>query len=130
LEDYYNRDRQAYYNAENEVQGTKYHEGEDMTTWIDYFTTGFLVEAQKVAESLSAIGFGRVSEQDELIFLDKDEIKIMDFLTTTGRITSRDVEEILGIAKRTAQLKLKNIVEKGLITPQGAGPSTFYILRK
>jgi predicted HTH transcriptional regulator len=52
----------------------------------------------------------------------------MDFLSTTGQITSRDVEEILKIAKRTAQLKLKNLVEKKLIQMQGKGPASYYIL--
>lgn len=128
LEDYYNRDRQSYYNALNDIQGTHYHEGEDITPWIEYFVLGFLVEARKVAEAISMIGFGKVSQESDQVFLDKDEIKIMDFLSTTGRLTSNDVIEILGIAKRTAQLKLKNLVDKKLITPQGAGPSTFYIL--
>lgn len=129
LEDYYNRDRQSYYNAENEVQGKEYHEGEDITSWLEYFVEGFLVEARKVHESLSAIGFGKISEAKEQVFLDKDELKIMDFLTTTGQMTSSDVEDILGIAKRTAQLKLKTLVDKGLLKVEGKGPSTFYILK-
>ncbi|MFA5933212.1 MAG: Fic family protein [Microgenomates group bacterium] len=128
LEDYYNRDRLGYYNALNEIQGNHYHEGEDSTHWLEYFVTGFLVEARKVAESIAQIGFGKVSDISEQVFLDKDEIKIMDFLSTTGRMTSRDVEDILNIAKRTSQLKLKSLVDKKLITLKGKGPSTYYIL--
>jgi Fic family protein len=128
LEDYYNRDRLAYYNAENVIQGNKYHEGEDCTSWLEYFVEGFLVEARKVAELIQSIGYGKISESSEQVFLDRDEIKIMDFLTTTGKLTSKDVQEVLGIAKRTSQLKLKGLLEKGLITAQGAGPSTYYIL--
>lgn len=128
LEDYYNRDRQSYYNALNTVQGNKYHEGADITIWLDYFTTGFLVEARKVAEAIASIGFGQVHDQSSQVFLDRDEIKIMDFLTTTGRLTSSDVMEVLGVAKRTAQLKLGNLIEKGLIEAQGRGPSTSYAL--
>ncbi|MDO8570549.1 MAG: Fic family protein [Candidatus Daviesbacteria bacterium] len=130
LEDYYNRDRLAYYNALNAIQGKHYHEGEDSTTWLEYFTIGFLVEARKVAEAITLTGFGKISNKEEQIFLDKDEIKIMDFLTTTGKIISNDVVEILGIAKRTSQLKLKNLVDKGLIQSEGRGPSTFYILKE
>lgn len=130
LEDFYNRDRQEYYNAENEVQGEKYHEGDDITPWLDYFVTGFLVEARKVADIINSIGFGQTAIKDSPIFLDKDEVKIMDFLTTTGQITSDDVMEVLHIAKRTAQLKLKNLIEKGLLDVQGKGPSTFYVLHQ
>lgn len=130
LEDYYNKDRLAYYNALNTVQGKHYHEGEDLTSWLEYFVIGFLIEARKVAEAIALTGFGKISDKEEQIFLDKDEIKIMDFLSTTGKITSNDVMEILIIAKRTSQLKLKNLLDKGLIQAEGKGPSTFYILKK
>ncbi len=127
LEDFYNTDRQEYYNAENEIQGNKYHEGQDMTNWLDYFVLGFLVEARKVRDGIKSVGFNKTDAQSQ-VFLDKDEIQIMDFLSTTGQITSRDVEEILKIAKRTAQLKLKNLVEKKLIKMEGKGPASYYTL--
>lgn len=130
LEDYYNRNRMSYYNAENFAQGTSYQEDMDFTTWLEYFTTGFLVETRKVLEQIQSIGFGHVSKKSEQIFLDRDEIQIMDFLTTTGRVTSDDVVDILKLAKRSAQLKLKSLVDKKLLKPQGKGPSTYYILFK
>lgn len=130
LEDYYNRDRMSYYNAENRAQGKKYDEDMDFTYWLEYFTTGFLVEARKALEQIQSIGFGKVSKKSEQIFLDRDEIKIMDFLTTTGRIVSEDVVDVLGVAKRTAQLKLKNLSDKGLLKLSGKGPSSYYTLVK
>ncbi len=128
LEDYYNRDRMSYYNAENAVQGHHYKKSADFSSWLEYFTAGFLVEAGKAVEQIQSIGFGKVSKKSEQIFLDKAEIQIMDFLTTTGRITSDDAVDILGVAKRTAQLKLKNLSDKGLLKLEGKGPSSFYSL--
>lgn len=128
LEDYYNRDRMSYYSAENKTQGKNYREDMDFTTWLEYFTTGFLVEARKVLEQIQSIGFGKVSKRKEQIFLDRDEIQIMDFLTTTGRITSDDVVDVLRVAKRTAQLKLQNLQKKGLLKLNGKGPSSYYSL--
>lgn len=128
LDDYYNRDRMSYYNAENKAQGASYQKTMDFTYWLEYFTGGFLVEARKALEQIQAIGFGKVSKKSEQIFLDRNEIQIMDFLTTTGRITSDDVVDILKLAKRSAQLKLKGLVDKKLIKPQGKGPSTYYVL--
>lgn len=130
LEDYYNRDRMSYYNAENRAQGKNYQKDMDYTTWLEYFATGFLVEARKVLEQIQSIGFGKVSKKNEQIFLDRDEIQIMDFLTTTGRITSDDVLDILRVAKRTAQLKLKGLSDKGLLKLMGKGPSSYYILAR
>ena len=130
LEDYYNRDRLAYYNAEHEVQGYHYNEKADFTPWLEYFTSGFLVEARKVMEKVEQIGFGKVSKKSEQVFLDRDEIQIMDFLTTTGRVTSDDVVDILKLTKRSAQLKLKKLTDNKLIRTQGKGPSTYYILAR
>lgn len=130
LEDYYNRDRMSYYNAENKAQGKSYQKDMDYTNWLEYFTTGFLVEARKALEQVQSIGFGKASKKSEQIFLDRDEIQIMDFLTTTGRITSDDVVDVLGVAKRTAQLKLKNLSDKGLLKMNGKGPSSYYSLAR
>lgn len=130
LEDYYNRDRMSYYNAENRAQGKNYQKDMDFTFWFDYFTSGFLVEARKALEQIQSIGFGKVSKKSEQVFLDRDEIQIMDFLTTTGAVTSDDVVDILGVAKRTAQLKLKNLSSKGLLKLDGKGPSSYYSLAR
>ncbi len=130
LEDYYNRDRMSYYNAENKAQGKNYSKDMDFSYWLEYFTTGFLVEARKVLEQIQSIGFGKVSKKSEQIFLDAQEIQIMDFLTTTGRITSDDVVDVLGVAKRTAQLKLKTLTDKKLLRLNGKGPASYYTLAR
>jgi len=129
LEDYYNRDRMSYYNAENKAQGKSYQKDMDFSMWLEYFTAGFLIEARKVLEQIQSIGFGKVSKKSEQIFLDRDELQIMDFLTTTGRITSYDVADILKVARRTAQLKLKRLVDTGLLRRHGSTTSIFYTLR-
>jgi Fic family protein len=130
LEDYYNRDRQSYYNSLNTVQGTHYQETAELTPWLDYFVQGFLVEARKVSESIAMIGFAKETDEETQVFLNQDELKIMDFLATTGKLTSNDVQDVLGIAKRTSQLKLKGLLDKGLIKSEGKGPSTFYTLKE
>lgn len=128
LEDFYNRNRQEYYDALASSSGPKYKSGVDYTPWLEYFIAGFLVEARKVSEKIQSIGFGKSGQKNQQVFLDSDEIKIMDFLTTTGRVTSDDVVDILKIAKRTSQLKLKGLLEKGLIKQEGKARATFYTL--
>ncbi|MBI3486174.1 Fic family protein [Candidatus Daviesbacteria bacterium] len=128
LEDYYNRDRLAYYNGLASSSGTKFSDSVDFTPWLEYFVEGFLYEAKNVADKIESIGFAK-TESDTQVFLDRDEVKIMDFLTSTGRITSQDVEDLLKVAKRTAQLKLKKLIEKKLISIAGSGPATYYLLK-
>jgi Fic family protein len=127
LEEFYNRNRQQYYDAERFGSGDEYQEGQDMTPWIEYFVAGFLVEARKVRKIITSLGFDKANIKTQT-FLDSDELKIMDMINSTLSITSDDVMDLLKIAKRTAQLKLKGLVEKELIQVRGKGPSTFYVL--
>lgn len=127
LEDYYNQNRKAYYEA---LQTGKSYEDRlkvDLSQWLSYYIEGFLSEARKVKDqilSLSAVGNLKTTRN----VLDKDELKIVDFVVSLGRITSADVVEILGIPKRTAQDKLKRLEDIKVLVKRGAGPSTYYII--
>lgn len=128
LEEFYNKERQDYYNALAYGWDETYHEGADLTDWLEYFIAGFLIEARKVKEVITSLGFDK-GTVGQPTFLDPDEIKIMDFVTTTTRMTSDDVADLVKVAKRTAQMKLKCLVEKDLIAVRGRGPSTYYTLK-
>jgi Fic family protein len=127
LEDYYNRDRKSYYENLQTAETYKKRENIDLTNWLEYYVGGFSEEVEKLREQilvLSAIGGNELAPQ----VLDKDELKIVDFVTTVGRLTSQDAVDILEIPKRTAQDKLKKLVEKGVLVKKGKGPATDYII--
>lgn len=129
LEDYYNRDRRAYYEALQTGKNYKEREEVDPTPWLEYYVNGFLDEAKRVKDlvlNLSVVG----NTQSTRNTLNKDELKIVDFLVTVGRITSSDVIDILGVPRRTAQAKLKKLEDAKIIEKTGAGPTTYYIIHK
>jgi Fic family protein len=126
LEEFYNKNRQDYYNALSYGWDVKYQDGAEITDWLEYFMAGFLVEARKVALKIESLGMSKTHDKASTVYLDGDEHKIMDFLISTGKLTSEDVIRLLHIAKRTAQLKIKNLVEKGVVKSEGKGPATFY----
>ena len=64
------------------------------------------------------------------IYLDKDQVKILDFLETIGRITVKDVIDILECPQRTAQFNLQKLKKIKMIQQIGKGPSSAYILTK
>lgn len=129
LDEYYNQDRLEYYNALQIEKTYRERIGEDITSWLEYFTEGFLVEAMRVKDDIQSTGLDKVPGKGEQIFVDKDEIPIIEFLTTVGRITSDDVVDILKVAKRTAQNKLKRLIEKGLIKQEGSGTAVYYVIK-
>lgn len=129
LDEYYNQDRLEYYNALQIEKTYRERVGKDITSWLEYFTEGFLVEAMRVKMDIQSTGLDKITSQEEQIFLDKDEVAIAEFLTTVGRVTSSDVVDILKVAKRTAQLKLKKLTEKGLLIQKGGGNTFYYELK-
>ena len=127
LEDYYNTNRQAYYKAIN--VGKTYDERRlDITSWLEYFVKGFKKEIDEVKNkilSLSArqVG-GKIKSQ---IYLTPEQLKVIDFLDQVGRISAKDVADVLSCPKRTAQLQLQKLKKIKIIKAIGKGKSTLYI---
>lgn len=127
LEDFYNRDRKRYYLALQTGDTYVARQGVDLTRWLEYFVEGFWEEVLRVKEqilTLQAVGEKGITQQ----ILDEDELKMVDFVVTIGKITSSDVVDILRVPKRTAQAKLKRLEDIHVLEKQGAGPSTYYVV--
>lgn len=129
LEDYYNQNRKGYYQSLQTGKTYQERQGTDLTPWLEYYVEGFLVEALKVKDSITNISVIKSVNTRQNI-LDTDELKIVDFAISIGRITSSDVEDILRIPKRTAQFKLKKLEEKGVFKQVEAGPKSYYEVNK
>jgi len=130
LEDYYNHDRPAYYKAIH--LGKNYEERlkADSTNWLEYFIKGFKVEMDNVRNAVIPLSLdvkmkGKINGP---VYLDKNQIKIIDFMMTMGRIDSNDVVDILDVDKRTAQRYINEILKTKLIRKERKGPASFYIL--
>jgi len=129
LEDYYNRDRQSYYEAIN--IGENYEKRRtDFTPWLEYFVRGFKEEIDNVRSIVIALSGRKVNKNiKSQIFLAKEQMEILDFLDQTGKITVKDVIDILKCPKRTAQLHLQKLKKLGMIKQVGKGPSSAYIMK-
>lgn len=120
LEDYYNRNRKAYYEALQTGETYQSRQGVDLSGWLEYFVAGFLDEVKRVRDQV-------FSPRNTLT---RDELQIVDFAITMGQITSSDVVDILNVPKRTAQAKLKRLEDSKVLRKVGAGPTTYYIIPK
>lgn len=129
LEEFYNRNRKAYYQALQTGDTYTARQNADLTSWLEYFVDGFLVEATKVRDSVLNIAL--IPQQaGQTQRLTTDELKIVDFVLTIGRITSSDVVDILRIPKRTAQDKLKKLEDMKVLEQKEKGPATYYVIPK
>ncbi|MEO5928241.1 MAG: Fic family protein [Patescibacteria group bacterium] len=128
LEDYYNTDRPAYYAAINigknwEVRRT------DFTSWLQYFVKGFKEEIAQVKHSVVSLSVKKIdADIDSQVYLDKEQVTILDFLDTMQKIAVSDVMDILRCPKRTAQLHLQKLKKLKMIKQVGKGPASKYVL--
>jgi len=129
LDDYYLEHRKEYYLALQTGKTYQRRKNADLTKWLEFFSEGFVFEMRNVKEKLTSLSLTpKLKGAQERVYLNSEEVRIVDFLTSMGKITSDDVTDITKSAKRTAQNYLKSLVEKKVIRSQGKGPSTFYIL--
>jgi len=128
LEDYYNKDRSKYYEAIN--IGKNYGERKvDFTFWLEYFVKGFKEEIDSVKEKVTYLSLkktdGKIQSQ---IYLEKEQLQILNFLDQVGRIAVSDVVDILRCPKRTAQFHLQKLKKLEILVQVGKGPSSAYVL--
>ncbi len=129
LENFFSQNRGEYISQLEKTGETfEQHTSADLTEWLGFFCQAFLHEATKVRDQILPIALA-ADEGMTQVFLDKDQLKILDFVATMGRITSQDAADILSMPKRTAQTKLKELVDAKVIWPNGKGPATYYTLK-
>ena len=129
LDSYYNKNRMEYYRQLDVGKTFADREKKDLTPWILYFTNGVIWELERIIEQIMIVRIQMKDEDGPKVILDQDEIRIIDFLSTMGTITSNDVSDILKLSKRSAQLKLKRLSELNIIEIQGKGPASYFILK-
>jgi len=130
LEDYYNTDRPSYYKAIN-VGATYNARRTDITSWLEYFISGFRIEIDEVKNRILSLSARNVDEKiQSKIYLTPEQLKIIDFVDQVGRISARDAADVLSCPRRTAQLQLQKLKKLKLIKATGRGKTTAYIAVK
>lgn len=126
LENYYNTNRRDYYAAIHLGKNYQERKNNNLSNWLEYFSTGFLVEMELVMDKIKPFLYLKKANQKKQIILSKNELRILDFLQEMNSITSSDIEDILTVSKRTAQRHLKNLIKKGLIKKHGNKKNSRY----
>lgn len=125
LDDYYDSDRMAYYNALKSVDP----ETLDLTDWLEYFTEGVLISISKVKEKVLQISLEkRKKEEKGQIALTERQMKIIEHLQRNGRITTGDMAKMFGITRQAALKELSKLVELEVIKLEGKGRGAHYVL--
>lgn len=119
LENYYNTNRPAYYDAIHLGKNYAERSASSLTPWLEYFVQGFLAEMELVMDTIAPFLYLKKSGSRKKIILTKHELQILEFLQDMRSITSEDITAILTVSLRTAQRYLAKLIKKGLLKKHG-----------
>jgi len=126
LDDYYDRDRRAYYSALKSVNQNTL----DLTQWLKYSTEGVKVSILRVKEKVLQLSIeGKKRKDKGQIALTEKQMKIVEFMQRNGRITSSNIQKMFNISRPAAYKIIKKLKELEIIEPKGAGKEIYYVLR-
>lgn len=123
LDDYYDRDRQAYYAALKTAQQSN----GDITQWLEYFTDGILYSVTEAKAAVLKVGSKRKNGQTQ-IALTPRQMKIVEFINVNGKVTNKDLQKLFNISAQAVHKELVKLVELKVIKPVGEGRAGHYIL--
>ena len=124
LDDFYDRDRQAYYAALKTAQ----ENNNDITKWLEYFTTGVAYSVNEVKEAVLKLGPKKRHISKTQISLTDKQMKIVEFMNARGKATNKDLQTLFKISAQAVHKELARLVNLKVIKPQGAGRSLYYVL--
>lgn len=127
LDDYYNEDRQAYYDALQYVDPDK----RDLTGWFGYFTEGVMVQMVKLRDKIDQLAknpiFLRLKGR---LLLNKRQWQGLEYLQANKTITNLEYQRVTGTTRETAKRDLAFLVDNNILIRHGQGKATFYKLEE
>ena len=112
LDDYYDRDRQAYYAA---LKTAQIADG-DITRWLEYFTDGILYSVTEAKDAVLKVGSKRKSGQAQIALTPK-QMQIVEFINVNGKVTNKDLQGLFKISAQAVHKELVKLVELKVIKP-------------
>ena len=124
LDDFYDRDRQAYYAALKTAQ----EHNNDITKWLEYFTTGVAYSVNEVKEAALKLGLKSKNHARTQIALTDKQMKIIECINVRGKAANKDLQALFKISGQAVHKELAKLVALKVIKPVGAGRSLHYVL--
>ena len=121
LDEYYDNDRQDYYDALNSID----LEEQDLTEWLEYFLEGFLISVSEIKNQVLLFS----PKIKERIRLSGKHMKIVEYIHLNGQITNSEVQKLLNISRQGAYKDLRSLMDKGILEKKGGSRSTYYVLK-
>ena len=125
LDDYYDHDRNSYYDALQTVDQNTL----DVTEWLEYFTDGVAISIKTVKERVIGLSKNiKILKEKGQIALNNRQMQIVEKIISQGQITNRDIREMFGISDNAALKIIRKLIDLKVIERKGEGRNVHYVL--
>jgi len=126
ISEYYDRDRQAYYDALQSVRNNDM----DLTGWLEYFTAALQTQMQGIQlKGASAIKLDVLALQHKLS--ERQKMALESLFMVEDSFTIQEYEKFCpGVNRRSLQRDLSDLVEKGILIHEGIKKASSYKINR
>ncbi len=121
LESVIEQSKEGYYLALRQTQGMIHTDSPDWEPWLLFFLRALQQQKQRLAKKI---------EREKLVVssLPNHSVRILDHAREHGRVSIGEMVKLTGVSRNTLKEHFRQLVEKGYLSKQGGGRSTWYVL--
>ncbi|MDD5469174.1 MAG: DUF977 family protein [Anaerolineales bacterium] len=122
LESVIEQDKDAYYLALRQTQGTIRTDTPNWQPWLVFFLMSLAEQVRRLEKKV---------EREKLVLASLPELslQIVEMVRERGRTTISEIVQVTGANRNTIKHHLRNLVERGHLSQQGSGRGVWYELR-
>ena len=122
LESVIELNKEAYYLALRQTQGTIRTETPNWQPWLAFFLRSLAEQVRRLEKKVER-------ERIVLAALPELSLQIVEFAREHGRVTIGDVIKLTGASRNTLKQHFRHLVERGYLNQQGSGRGVWYGLK-
>ncbi len=126
LEEYYDKDAITYY------QNLQKASAGDLSSWLEYFTSGAGIEFEKIKEKILKLSKDvKLKERfgGQQIYLTERQMKMIEYVQEVGYIQNQTFRDVFpDVSEDTVLRDLQDMIKKGLIKKIGSTKSARYTM--
>lgn len=133
LEEYFDKDAAAYYQALTDVSNQSQDLSErDLTPWLTYFTQAMAVELTRIKEKIKKLStdLKMKSKIGQQVPLNERQIRLMEYLQANGSITTSEARRLVPeYSDDTIVRDFNYLIKRGILKKEGKTKAARYVLR-
>ncbi|MCL2161237.1 MAG: Fic family protein [Betaproteobacteria bacterium] len=122
LESIIEANKEAYYLALRQTQGTIRSDAPDWQPWLLFFLRSLAEQIRRLEKKIER-------EKIVLAALPALSLQIVEFVREHGRITMAEAIKLTGSSRNTLKPHLRNLIERGHLEQRGSGRGAWYGLK-